>query len=591
MGGETSDNQELWKQAGFHRPLGGLLYNLIIIFIAAGLGIVISVWLFPNFILPYPEALGFINITTSFFAVYFVLLDFGIGSSIERFVAAETVTHPYRALKYIQFFIWYQMFSGLCQISVIAMWVLMGMVESELAYACWFFLIYSTVQYPGMLSVFHGMLKAYQRFDKANIIDFIQYQLFENVLKVIFILAGRWLGSLNPGVGELVGATLGAIIGTYLRDFVSAGIAAYWIKPILKDINPEFGLKYVFFPDFGWEIAKKCIWFGVRVMIPGLITPIANFAATLMIVNWLPNYSSTLGMFMLGETLSTMTTTFKFSGIGASISEAYSNKKLNLTRHYVEMAYKWAGIFGFFMVGLLFFGADIIGVIVGGSFFLVTPIIQNFLFFKLMTIFKDHNSWFITGSGKPEYQIIFSIVEQGVRLLILWMMLRIIPSGWLALVYSLGISWVANWLVSFIILNKKVVKVKINIWQTVIAPGGAALVEALFIYISKTLMLPILAGLMGELAASIVGIVIYLLISLLFIFFPVYALLGGWDEHSLKIFRKSVQISGPSKFIIKFMYSISLKLSNVSPLYNRFKMDMTDVETEMKEITELRQKK
>jgi O-antigen/teichoic acid export membrane protein len=158
----------VWKAVGFHRPLAGILYNLIFIFIAAGFGVILTVWLIPNFILPFPEALGFTTITTQIFGFYFTLLDLGIGASIQRFVAAENVKNPRKAIQYIQFFCWYQMFSGLGQVTFIAWWVFTMVPKAELAYASWFFLIYSTIQYPGMLGIFRSTLESYQRYHKAR---------------------------------------------------------------------------------------------------------------------------------------------------------------------------------------------------------------------------------------------------------------------------------------------------------------------------------------------------------------------------------------------------------------------------------------
>ncbi len=585
LGDSTGDG---WKDIGFHRPLAGLLFNLIFIFIAAGFGILLSIWLMPNVIYPFPEAMGFQNVTMQFFAVYFTLLDLGIGASIQRFVAEENVHNPRKAIAYIQFFIWYQMISGLLQVTVIAVWVLNFMTETEMAYAMWFFLIYSTVQYPGMLGVFRGTLEAYQRFDRASILGFIQTQVFENVMRIICILIGRWVGRNNPIIGEVVGAAAGSIVGTYLKDFITAIIAAYWVSPILKEVDPNYGIKAVFFVQFDKETVKKCLSFGLRVLVPGLISPTANFIAVTFMVAWLPNYSTILGMFLLGESLAHLVSTLQFSGIASTFSEAYLNGKHKLTADYLRRFYRWSAILGFFMTGLLFYGAYLIGIIVGENFFLVTPIIQHFLLFKICSIFAQIQDSVNTGVGKPEYNIILILCEQGSRLLVLWLMLVPYPSSWMALVYSAGVGWIVKWIVGYILFNWRILRVNLSWWQTFAAPALAAVVEAIYIWALYVYLFPVFVSVFGELVGAILGILIGIFTGPFFIFFPVYSLLGGWDDGSIQIMERAYELSGPSKPLIKIIKTISIKCAHISPLHNRFAIDTTGVEEEIRELTYMR---
>lgn len=587
-GRNPPDVDALWQEIGFHRPLSGVLYNLVIIFAAAGLGILLTVWLIPNYILPFPEALGFTNITMQVFAVYFTLLDLGIGASIQRFVAEENVRDPLKSIQYIQFFIWYQLFSGLGQVTFIAVWVLYLIPASELAYAMWFFLLYSTIQYPGMLGIFRGTLEAFQRYDKASLLGFIQVQLFENVARIISILLGRWWGVQDPAIGEVMGATIGSIIGTYLKDFVTALIAAHWVKPILRDIHPDWGIKQVFFVQFDRDVVKRCLSFGLRAMVPGLITPAANFVATFMLVLWLPNYSSVLGMFLMGEMLATMVTTFSFNGIGASVAEAYHNEKYELTRFYIQRAFRWLGIMGFFMVGLLFFGASLIGFIAGPTYFLVGPIIQHFLFFKLLSVFCSQIDQFFNGVGKPHYGVVLATCYQGTRLLVLWVLLVPFPSGWMALVYSIGIGLVVRFVSGWLLFNARILRVKLNVWQGFVAPFLAAVVEAGYIYLGLTYLHPWLSGLVGGLVSAILLVLVAIGSGLVIVYFPALAFFGGWDERSLEILATAMEMSGPSKPIIRVLYRITRTVAKVSPLHDRFPTDETGVAREIRELTKLR---
>ncbi len=583
-----AEEDAAWKAVGFHRPLAGILYNLVFIIIAAGFGVVLTVWLIPNFILPFPEALGYTTVTTQIFGFYFTLLDLGIGSSIQRFVAEENVKNPRKAIQYIQFFVWYQMISGLGQVSFIAWWVLTMVPSGELAYAAWFFLIYSTIQYPGMLGIFRSTLEAYQRYHKASMISFIQTQIFENILRIIFILIGRWVGAQYAAVGEVVGATIGSLLGTYVRDFLTAFLAGHWCAPIMRDVDPTWKVRNLFFVEFDRTVVKKSLLFGLRALVPGLINPVAMMVSTYMMVTWLPSYAAVLGMYNIGDMLAQMVTTFAFHGVGASFSESYLNKKYALTRYYFECIHKWVGIFAFFMLGFLFFGAGLIKVIIGESYSLVMVIIQNFVFFKLINVFVTHYGNFFNGVGKPEYNIYLSAFQEGTRLFVFWLLLVPFPSGWASLVYSTGLGWTAQLVVGMVIFDRKIMRVRINWWQTFGATGIAAVAESVVVWWVVYGWFPAFA-VIGKVPAAII-LIILLIVICIFVYFPVYAIAGGWDDGSIRVLDKATELSGPSRFLIRIIRSMSIKLAKISPLTNKFPVDETGVQADIDSLMQAQSK-
>ncbi|MBD3187818.1 hypothetical protein GF325_13365 [Candidatus Bathyarchaeota archaeon] len=582
--------EDRWKEIGFHRPLAGILYNLVFVFIAAGFGIMLSVWLMPNVIFPFPSAMGYQDMTFNLFGIYFTLLDVGVGNALQRFVAQENIKHPKDAIKYLQFFIWFQMLSGLIQISVIAMWVLLSVRFTNLAYAAWFFLIYSTIQFPGMLGVFAGALEAYQQYHKFKLLDFIKYQLFENAMRIACILVGRWVGGFYPALGELMGATIGSILGIYLKDFITAFLAAYWLRPILKDVDPSWRVRDLFKVEFDREITKRCISFGVRAMLPGLIYPGAQFVATFLFVNFLPNYSSILGMFLLGNMLSQMINTFALN-IAPPLSESYLNGKVHLSRNYIARGYRWNGITGAFMIGLLFAGAPLLSIIAGENFGYVGPIIQSLLFFRFAEMFASFHDRIFNGVGKPEYNIVLTIVDQGTRLTILVILLLVFTPGWFSLVISQGSGWIAKWIAGYIILRVKVLTFRVCPWQTFVAPAIAGFVEVLYISLGVEFLYPVLVGIMGTVPAAVVLVLVGIFTGPFLVFFPVYSLVGGWDDVSIAIVQKAATMSGPSKPLVNMISKISLKASKISPLHGRFPIDNKGVNQEIQELMELRRRK
>jgi O-antigen/teichoic acid export membrane protein len=583
--------EEAWKRPGFHRPLAGLLHNLVYIFIASGFAIIITIWLMPNLIYPFPEAIGFENLTTDFFAIYFTILDLGIGSSVQKFVSEENVRNPRKSIQYFQFFIWYQMFSGLLQVTAITVWILFIKPGTNLLYTSWFFLFYSTIQYPGMLSIFRGGLEAFQRFDRAMLLRFIQTQIFQNLIRIVTILIGRAIGRNNPVIGELMGAAIGSIVGKILNEYVVAFIAGIWLHPILKEIDPSYGIFTFFRVDFDREVVRNSLFFGLKVLTPGLISPLTNFIALNLIIRYLPNYSTILGLYTFAEMIAYMPSTLKFEGIAATISEAYSNQKLNLIKYYFQEYFRWNTVVSGFVIGFLFTGSTLIGIIAGGNFSLVTPIIQHYLIWKMISVYANIVNEFFIGVGKPEYDIYLSIAENIVRIFVLWLMLVPFSFGWAAIVYSWGLSFLTKWLLGFLVIRLKILKVHINVWPTFGANFIAIAMEAGYISLLNWFLFPLLSHWMNRNLVAAIIMVIAISTGPFLIYFPIYSVVGGWDKKSLEVFELSYRLSGPSKFVVNVMLKGSIYFSKHSLFHPKISYKIGDVDKEIDELVILRKQR
>ncbi len=584
---ETTESEKLWEEIGFVRPLGGFFYNIILVLGGSIFGIFFSVWFLPNIVYPFPEAMGFENMVKSMFGFYFAIADVGLGTAIQRFIGESYVKNPKRSIQYLQFFIYFQMFTGLIQITILTIWVFLFASESDLAYASWFFLLYSTIQWPGMLGVFQGSLQAYQRFDRANVVSFIQAILLENTTRVVCILVGRWVGSQNPQIGELMGATLGSIVGAYIDDFFAAILAARWCAPILKKIDPAYRIRRLFIPDFDNSLVKETLWYGFKIMLQGIIFPGANLIAVLVLVEFLPNYPTIWGIYLIAEMVGSVVGLFGFE-FTSSFAEAYMNKKFKLAADYISRMYVWATLFGSMMSSLLVAGAPLIGVIVGSNFEAAVPLIQAFVLFEIMeVIIKAHDKVF-RGGNKPEFNIIVLLVEQSSRIGFLYLFLVVFPLSGMAIVLSRGLGWCVKWVISYWMIQKTMLKFKINIWQTVVAPFIAGLVEFGYISILLIVVRVLLFSLMNSVILSAIIIMIGLLTGPLFVWLPTYSYLGGWDPSTLEILEKAEKISGPSKPIVALIRRISSAVSRTSPLYGKFPMDIEGVYQETKDLMDFK---
>jgi hypothetical protein len=88
--------------------------------------------------------------------------------------------------------------------------------------------------------------------------------------------------------------------------------------------------------------------------------------------------------------------------------------------------------------------------------------------------------------------------------------------------------------------------------------------------------------------ALVIGIVCLAVLVFMF-YFPLTVLLGGWDDNSIRDFKKAVTMSGPSKMIVGQIAKTILKAIPRSRLHNRFKYDESAAFAELKELVALRE--
>nr|MDO8116926.1 hypothetical protein [Candidatus Sigynarchaeota archaeon] len=86
---------------------------------------------------------------------------------------------------------------------------------------------------------------------------------------------------------------------------------------------------------------------------------------------------------------------------------------------------------------------------------------------------------------------------------------------------------------------------------------------------------------------------LYLLLVLFvipFLMFFLYSLAGGWDDYGLSIFKDAVELSGPSKFLVRKLYLVCVWGHDHSPLKNKFPIHHEAAAQEITELDELKRK-
>jgi len=589
-GKKPGKKPELWNVVGVHRPLASFWFNYIIFLVIAVPALLMYTWILPNYILPFPEALGYQLLTVNYFGLFFSIMDVATGPACERFTAQYAEINPRKALKYIQFFIYFQMFTGLIQVTVVAIFCFTIIVHTTLSYAMWFFIVYSTVQFPGMLGAFNSTLKGFQRYDRANVVDIIQGVLFENVTSICFIFVGRYAGSLNPVIGEMMGATIGFIIGKYLDDFVAMGLSGYYLSKILAPHGIK--LREVIVPGFTMIEVKECLNYGIKLVGATLISALTDYMTVLMMIAWMPNYVFIMGLVDLAKTIASLVN-LKYD-YSALLSESYNNGKKRLAQyaitHYLQ---SWMYLAAFLTIQIAIMIPPVFEKL-GGNFAATAGIIPLYVVPRLLVMPAVIGAEILQSFDRPLYRTYGIITEKAVKMVTVFFFLS--PWG-LVLVFGETArlplyvvhdipAYIAITALEFYLVNKKCLPVKVNIWQTFVATA-----------LAMAVLIPIDLGMVAIFNAAwaanpsllgVIPLIVVLLFAMLFalpmVLFFVYAFLGGLDSRGLEHLKNTAVLAGPSKKIISIFYKCAAAGYKISPIKDRFRTPWEEADKEAQEL-------
>ncbi len=605
-----------WDEVGFSRPIGGFFYNYILFIVGALIVLAIGSTLLP-LIVPFPEIFGNSTIVIGYFKLMFTLFDAGLGDALGRYLPEYRIKNPKRAIQYISFFIWFQMWTGLVQITFIAVFIFSWLPQISIAHLAWFMLVYSTVQYPGMLSVFGNVLRSFQQFGKIQLISFLQDTFLQNVTTVAFTLLFGWLFTDVPPFGFVFGASLGYIVGQYVDDFLALVLGAVFFSQVMKTTG--FTAMDAMRPTFNREVIKESLGFGLKTMIGPIYGTAFEFFRLSVMIILLPSYGTWLGLLSLAKGIAGLANIAgpMASWTGISVSESYNNNKTYLSYHYMKSALKWQTFITFFFLPqivitlppLLFSAISILGT----DWVLAIPLIAPATLEPLLATFDAMPFSIIPKvgkrlgnkerDGKIEYQAMkgshilerqgFSVLETTLSFGFLVLLIVAFPVNVYTFIFAAVPVKAAFVVIGWWYIDRKIIKLKINDWigQGIIATGIATGAFCVFLFILTYVIYPplydaaldgftALAGAdTGKYLSLLPGILIILAALLLFpagVFAPLYALFGGWDDQSLEDFRKAAMLSGPSKGITMFMYNVSKLVHDRSPWKNKFAFKDTD---------------
>ncbi len=571
-----------WDTIGFHRVLGGVFYDYGLSLIELIIGLFLTPLMFLIFI-PYPEGEGYYRIASGLFGSLFFIFDFATAFSIERFIGEYRVKDPRKMLGFISFYIWWQMITGLIQITVIAWVACILVVNSSLAYLSYLFLTLMLVQFPGMTGYFKSVLRGLQAFHYDNIVDFLRSNVFDFMTRLIFIVLFRYIGSTNPVIGDLMGLAIGAAIGREVDEFINMAVAMFFFNKVMK----PYGIKAR--DCFNWRfidrnIAKTCMWWGFQLSAPGMLGTVWGLLGLFVQLSYLPQLaywntvSSVIGM------VGTLITIGSKLSIGPGMSEAYMNGKIELAQYYLANAYKWYFTLMWGVLGLLIVLLPEIM-----NFILTLPGTENYQMVTVFIVPSIINSIFsplagyfdsiIVNTDHPTTRAVIDILGQFTGFT--WHIFTYVFLQWqvkfgvegIVMIYTFAgfANWLGYFFIKWIFIEFYVFHVSFPKWQSLIAPvittvTGIMPVGYLWLYgVYRPILIPGFTSLfasigipdpamVGGIVAAAITLLMALLVFLFMVYLPLLGFWGGWDDYGLLIFRRAYHLSGPSKWLIYLLY-------------------------------------
>jgi hypothetical protein len=596
---ETSDSKSeknnLWEELGFHRPLAGFWYKLVF-----EIGILIIpiffVTYFLKYIYPFPTSIGYRATFTSLFVLVFTIFDIGTANTISRYIADENVKNPLNMVKYVQYFIWYQSITGIIQITVISIWALYFVPNTELAYGIWIMLLCITKQWPGFPGVFKGVLGSLQQYNKKATIDFIQSEAVQRFTEIGFVLLGKWYGESNPEVGAILGIAMGAVIGLYLDDVIASVFAGWFLAKSLKNFGITF--KRLFKIEFDWKIVKECLTFGLKTGLPSVLFAFTKVFVLTLCLQYIPQYTTFYVLYDMAYMLVAVTERLVNQDFTPLLTESYQSQKVKLCQYYNAHSIRFMMInTGFAFAIMLLVISMLEGVFIGlqlDRYMLSLPFLIPVLIYRGFKPYNRYSDSLLIAAHKPNMIMGLKIFEEIIKIISWYLTIvvfRVYELGIVGIVYTLALGdfpaiLIKN-VIAYVYINKKVMKLKVMAWQSfVVPPVSTGILYGVFLLL-KILFIDLLFS-WNFWGALVIGL-LFIFILVFVLYFPLTVLLGGWDDNSVEDFKKVVTMAGPSRFIISPMSKIILKIIPHSKLHNKFKYDEREAFEELEDLIKIRQ--
>ncbi len=518
---KASRLQNQWADAGFYRPLSGFLIGLIIGIPWALLMLPVGVWTRNNLYI-FPMLGGMEGLIWGVLGLVFFVFDLDTSTAAIKFYAEYRVKDPKRAVQYFQFLIWWQMLTGMVQIifiTLFAFYVLPNTLWSYLAIAffCW-----SLFQWPGFpAQFFYDVFHAYQRFDVSTYYNYINMALGIIYGVAMWYLWRRW-GTVHPRFGEAFSYPF-LVVTLFLAINWTYFFIGYFLYRRLG-----YPFKVMFMAHFNWELVKQVILYGYKLTIRQAIDKIDKFLWVVILAVVLSNYLENSGIVALALGAYAALEGVEIISI-STFSEAYSNNRMKLARHYMLQALQW-GFFGSTIIGtMLLIMVSPLNAYLSTQWSQVTKLLPLVFLSSILICFARMPDTIFKASGRTEFIPLVGAVLLAVKVIFLFLL---VPSMQIfgpptVLIFVNVTDVILSWL----LISRYILKVNVNPIKMALPHLLAGAVVTLVLLAARHYLLPF------KMPGLVAMVILTLLMMVPLIFLT--AVFGGWNDVSLDEFERA----------------------------------------------------
>ncbi len=393
----------------------------------------------------------------------------------------------------------------------------------------YFVIANSVARIPGMFGIIGAMFDSLQRFDIKIKLNAILGTVVNVPLTYLIVYCTRYYFSMQPQYGE----AFGALIGVSLAGIV-CGIVDFIIFGMMYR-KMGFFIGNLFRVDFDKENLKEAFGFGGKLTIGNSFRAFAGVIETILISLYVMNFGSELGYYNMTSYTTTMLAVINefLNALKPAISEAFGNRKMKLTEYYFVEGLKWMNYMLCFILGLMFVIGDNVIMLAGSQWAGALKFIAWHLIFAAFWPMAWFADTVFQGTGRAEYNTIVWIIEQGTRIILLFMLLPLLQIWGIIFSYIPGIM--AKNISSLWIIQSKIQRFNFRFKQTFLIPA----ISALGMYF-------ILSGVDRFFQTLDLFQNVLFIVILFFIGFNLYGfftgLFGGYSKETLLEFKKGLQM-------------------------------------------------
>jgi O-antigen/teichoic acid export membrane protein len=459
-----------WAESGFARPLSGLLTLLAAMLLCVGPYFALQSLLATK-VQPFPEADGLWRTTFDALWIAWMTFDLGTQTAFVKYFAEHRATDQKTALADVQFYVWWQVFARLFEISLLLAMAVGVLPYSRYAIYAPFVALYAACYVPAVSGLGKLMCQALQRFDYFNLLDMIEYRLLVFIVPIPLVLAGRAWGIAHPIYGEAFGAAVGLGLGQLATNVIMLGLGLFVLVRIGVPVTP------LFLAQFDRRVVRRQLGFGLKLTLGQEPFRLTSFLESIIITTWLADFTRWLGIRDLLQGRLTWLYFFAwgyYQSAVPALSEALAAGKRRLAQYYVARYLQFGFLFSATVFSLLLaVGPSFIRGALGAQWARAADYLVLAAAAGLLLPPAWLSDSLQQGAGRPGANTVIMLCEQATRLGLFFLCIpRLQFAGiYVALLVSLALKTVIAWVFN----HRRVLPLALPWWATLGAPALAGL--------------------------------------------------------------------------------------------------------------------